>query len=816
MTIYNKTIFRQADSRWGSLPYPTSSYKFAGNGCGCCAVTHCAIELENFKNYTPANVRKYMVQFATKGNGTLWNGITKGLENYGFNVHWRQADTMADIWKVLAKSLKKGVILFGSSKGGTTKKTWTLGGHYIAFLDWKYEGGDYWFYLKDSGGRKNDGWFSYRQHMAGDVRNVWICTSLKGGYKFIGSSTTPTTTPSTPTNTVTKYATYSGAFPTKTIKQGSKGTQVTRWQKYLQWMGYNIKADGKFGGITRNKTIAAQKKFGFIGKAVDGIVGSKTIAKAKAYKKAYKVKVAVTPTSTTPKPPATPSTTSDKLPKKCIDVSYWQGKISQANWAKIKKTCGYAICRASYTSQSKFSLSQDSTFVTNFTNAKAAGLKVGAYHYSQAISVDEAKKEAEFLCNILKNHTPTFYVVCDFEYGGRLNSKIGKKASDIANAFCDVVKAHGYQPCIYANTSTLNNALTNPKYPVWVAQYASSCTYKGAKVMWQYTSKGRVDGISASSTNNKSANVDLSHVYGVYPLQSVIATPKQYSGALPSVHVTKNASQVIADALKWGAWIASNNIYHYGEYGNKAYITPKSKYYAKGKYKPIYNVTHSCGCHFCGTETKKKKKANALGYNGENWEHTYVCNTFATAMYAHGGMEDTAMNKCNGGHTFGFNSKGRSSALDKSKNWEYKGKLAIKDLKAGDILASATHMQVVYAPVSSTKVKVIEATSYIGAYKSSASNNSIRIKEKSPSYLSVYRFVGNVNADISIKYGECSDRVALWQKYLAWVGFDCGSADGKFGDKTLNATKSFQKKYGLDADGIIGSKTLVMAKTIKK
>ena len=80
----------------------------------------------------------------------------------------------------------------------------------------------------------------------------------------------------------------------------------------------------------------------------------------------------------------------------------------------------------------------------------------------------------------------------------------------------------------------------------------------------------------------------------------------------------------------------------------------------------------------------------------------------------------------------------------------------------------------------------------------------------------MYRFTGSVDADISIRYGEYSDRVALWQKYLAWAGFDCGSADGKFGDKTLTATKSFQTKYSLDADGIAGSKTLAMAKTIKK
>ena len=151
-------------------------------------------------------------------------------------------------------------------------------------------------------------------------------------------------------------------------------------------------------------------------------------------------------------------------------------------------------------------MSKDSTFTTNYNNAKAAGLKVGAYHYSQAITVAEAKKEAEYICGILKTlSAPTFYVVCDFEYGGRLNSKIGKKASDIANAFCDVVKAHGYKPCIYANTSTLNSNLTNPKYPVWVAQYASTCTYKGSKVMWQYTSSGKVDGINGK--------VDLSYVY---------------------------------------------------------------------------------------------------------------------------------------------------------------------------------------------------------------------------------------------------------------------------------------------------------------
>ena len=282
MTVYNKTIYRQADSRWGSLPYPTKSYSFAHNACGCCSVTHCAMELENFKKITPADARKFMVQYATQGHGTKWVGITEGLKHYGYNVHWRQADSMSDIWKVLEKSVKKGVILFGSSKGGSKRITWTTGGHYIAFVDWKYQNGDYWFYLKDSGGRKHDGWYSYKQHMAGDVRQVWICTSLKDGYKFIGSGSV---TPSKSDSSTVKYVSYTGALPTKTIKKGSSGTNVTRWQNFLKWMGYSLKVDGKFGGITLSKTIAAQRKFGFTGKDVDGIVGPNTLKKAKAYRK---------------------------------------------------------------------------------------------------------------------------------------------------------------------------------------------------------------------------------------------------------------------------------------------------------------------------------------------------------------------------------------------------------------------------------------------------------------------------------------------------------------------------------------------------
>ena len=259
----NPKIYRQADSRWGSLPYPTKAYKFASNGCGCCAVTHCAIELDKYKNYTPADVRKYMVQFATKGHGTLWAGISKGLSNYGYTVHWRQADSMADIFKILnGASLKRGVILFGSTKG-PDKTVWTTGGHYIAFVDYKVEGGKHYFYLKDSGGRKHDGWYCYEKSMKGDVRQVWICTATK----------------EKPLDPSRKYT---GTIPKATLKKGSNGDGVKNWQKFLNWYGsYGLKADGKFGDLTKSATKHFQRDNGL---AEDGIAGPKTIAKAKTFK----------------------------------------------------------------------------------------------------------------------------------------------------------------------------------------------------------------------------------------------------------------------------------------------------------------------------------------------------------------------------------------------------------------------------------------------------------------------------------------------------------------------------------------------------
>lgn len=227
---------------------------------------------------------------------------------------------------------------------------------------------------------------------------------------------------------------------------------------------------------------------------------------------------------------------------KCIDISYWQGKVSQSNFIKVKNSgIKNVILRSSYTSQSKFSLNDDSTFVNNVVNAHAAGMNIGVYHYSQAISVSEAQKEAQYCLNKIapyrdKINLPVFF---DWEWGGRLSAKkassLGKsKCTEICNAFCKVIKDAGYKTGVYASLSVFNGYL-NPssiddKYLIWVAQYNSSCSYTRQKYMWQYSSSGSVPGLSG--------RIDMNYLYGSSP------TPPAPQPIVPG--------QITVDG-KWGA-----------------------------------------------------------------------------------------------------------------------------------------------------------------------------------------------------------------------------------------------------------------------
>lgn len=262
----NKNIYRQYDSRWRNLPYPTYRYSFGNNGCGCCACTHVIIEQPKYANYTPKDVRPYMVKrgFATQGHGTTWNGIFRTLEHYGYDA--TDHATMAGLFKTLDERKKKGlpclgVILF--RKGTKNGIRWTDGGHYVAFVNYRVQNGKHYLFMKDSGGRKHDGWYAYETTMMGLIPKDWSAVS---------QATVSVPEPSKP---VVKKQGYTGKMPTVTLKKGSKGKQVKYLQKFLNW--YNPKnklsIDGVFGKYTLAAVKDFQKKQNLV---VDGIVGIKT------------------------------------------------------------------------------------------------------------------------------------------------------------------------------------------------------------------------------------------------------------------------------------------------------------------------------------------------------------------------------------------------------------------------------------------------------------------------------------------------------------------------------------------------------------
>lgn len=190
---------------------------------------------------------------------------------------------------------------------------------------------------------------------------------------------------------------------------------------------------------------------------------------------------------------------------KGIDVSKHQGVI---DWQGVKNTgIDFAILRAGY---GKYDNQKDERFEENYSNAKKAGIKLGAYHYSYAKSVEDAKREAEVFLKWIDGKQFEYPVAFDVEE--KSQSDKGKQfVSDIIRAFCATVEKAGYYVCVYANKYWLDNYVDDDckrKYDTWLAQWSDKATYGGNYGIWQYSSQGEIDGISG--------RVDLDESYKDY------------------------------------------------------------------------------------------------------------------------------------------------------------------------------------------------------------------------------------------------------------------------------------------------------------
>lgn len=199
-----------------------------------------------------------------------------------------------------------------------------------------------------------------------------------------------------------------------------------------------------------------------------------------------------------------------KLVAKGIDVSSHQGDV---DFEKVK-AAGYSfvIIKAGQ------GLRQMATFREKYLPAvQAAGLDWGAYWWSDAVTVEEARQEAQAFVQALRGLRPTYPVWMDQEYGSPCGTAWGvgkgkQLRTDMAKAFLEVLQDAGYYAGLYASKDWLENWVDDSQlaaYDKWVAQYAGACTYAGAYGIWQRSGSGKVDGIAAA--------VDLNECYKDYP-----------------------------------------------------------------------------------------------------------------------------------------------------------------------------------------------------------------------------------------------------------------------------------------------------------
>lgn len=239
---------------------------------------------------------------------------------------------------------------------------------------------------------------------------------------------------------------------------------------------------------------------------------------------------------------------------KGIDISSYQGK---PDWTKVKKSgVEFAILRIHQKN------GPDTSFEHNYKGCKANAIPVGGYKYSYALTPAQALEEAEDTLSVLAGRGLDFPVFYDLEWSSQ--RKLGSAAIEkIAETFLNRIKRAGYKVGIYCNMDWYQNVLTEKlrKYDLWLARYpyGDNGTMKislrpAQGVGWQYSSKGKVAGISG--------NVDMNVFYKNYEepkgekmdkLKEFVDLGNDYAGETTGIPYLEKRSEAYLDDFQRNA-----------------------------------------------------------------------------------------------------------------------------------------------------------------------------------------------------------------------------------------------------------------------
>lgn len=189
--------------------------------------------------------------------------------------------------------------------------------------------------------------------------------------------------------------------------------------------------------------------------------------------------------------------TTEGLPG--IDVSSYQGQI---DWQQVQEAgIEFAFIRVGYRRSKDGVLGEDPMAKINLQGASEAGMKVGAYFFSQATSVEEAKEEAKLALDILQEFHLDLPLVYDWETvsgSQRTDGMTPQLWTDCMEAFCSTVEDAGYATMVYFNRElarTLLDVTQLKDRQVWFAMYDDYPDAPCKPDYWQYSDKGKIPGI---------------------------------------------------------------------------------------------------------------------------------------------------------------------------------------------------------------------------------------------------------------------------------------------------------------------------------
>lgn len=249
-----------------------------------------------------------------------------------------------------------------------------------------------------------------------------------------------------------------------------------------------------------------------------------------------------------------------------VDISNHNGDIV---WSKLSKEISFVIIRAGY-GQNNI----DERAVYNIEQAQKYGVPFGLYWFSYALTIKQAIKEANFLCDLADKYNPTYPLCYDWEYdsdkyamrNGFDTSKTAMLAK--ATAFLTAVEKRGYYAMLYTNLDYLNRgfgSLTD-RFDIWLAQWGTNSPSVSCGI-WQTSSKGMINGVDG--------NVDKDISYKDYPtiISKMKTTFVKYSPTEKTANailneVGKYAMNAVSNKTTWGRYVALANDIIAGKYGN--------------------------------------------------------------------------------------------------------------------------------------------------------------------------------------------------------------------------------------------------------